>query len=91
MHKRSFLFLFTFFVLLFANAFSLSAADKSDHKPVAKILGRTIFEADLLPAKEDSEQKVNLPPAEYKEWRERTRAETLRKQVGDGSGTFLRF
>lgn len=81
MPKRSFILLFTFLVLLLTNAFSLPAADKTDLKPVADILGRPVFEADLLPAKEDSEQKMKLPPAEYQAWRERTRAETLRNLV----------
>ena len=81
MPNRSFILLFTFLFLLLTNAFSLPAADKTDLKPMADILGRTVFEADLLPSKENSEQKAKLPPAEYQAWRERTRAETLRNLV----------
>ena len=54
MPNRSFILLFTFLFLLLTNAFSLPAADKTDLKPMADILGRTVFEADLLPSKENS-------------------------------------
>lgn len=49
--------------------------------PVAEILGRAVYEEDLVPQKADAEQKAKLAPAEYSAWYKRTREEALRARV----------
>lgn len=60
---------------------SLSAAEITVRKSVAEILGKAIYEDDLVSPKVDTEQKTKLSPAEHKEWYKRTREEALRNLV----------
>lgn len=59
----------------------LWAAEPAVRKPAAEILGKAVYEEDLVPSKADAEQKAKLSPAGYLAWRERTRGETLRGLV----------
>lgn len=74
------------FIICFSSHFvstpaTLFAADPVIRKPVAEVLGRSISEEDLVSSKTDAEQKIKLPPPEYKAWYVRTREEALRNLV----------
>lgn len=60
---------------------SLWAAEPAVRKPVAEILGKAVYEEDLVPSKADAEQKAKLSPADYRDWHERTRQGALRGRV----------
>jgi len=66
---------------LFSIPSSLFAADTTDRKPVAEVLGKAVYEEELVPAGKDAEQKAGLSPAHYQAWYERTGGETLRGLV----------
>jgi hypothetical protein len=60
---------------------ALSAAETTVRTPVAEILGKAVYEEDLVPPKADAEQKAKLSPADHRAWYERTREEALRNLV----------
>lgn len=60
---------------------SVPAAETATRKPVAEVLGRSLYEDDLVPPKANGEQKAKLSPADHRQWYERTREETLRNLV----------
>jgi hypothetical protein len=60
---------------------SLGAAEPAVRKPVAEILGKAVYEEDLVPSQAAAEQKTKLSPAEYQDWHERTRQGALRDRV----------
>ena len=70
-----------FSLSLWSSPASLSAAETSIRKPMAEILGKAIYEDDLVPPKVDTEQKTKLSRAEHKAWYTRTREEALRNLV----------
>lgn len=80
MPSYSFIIFFLTLFLWFAPS-SLPAADTASRRPVAEILGKTVYEEDLVPPKADAEQKAKLSPADHRAWHERTREETLRNLV----------
>ena len=47
-------------------------------RSVADVLGRTVYEEELVPASSSEEQKAKLSPEAYAEWYERVRGEKLR-------------
>jgi len=59
----------------------LQAAGAAIRKPVAEVLGKAVYEDDLVPPKADAEQKAKLSPADHRAWYERTREEALRNLV----------
>jgi hypothetical protein len=69
------------FLSLFSAPPALSAAETMIRKPVAEVLGKPVYEDDLVPSKAEAEQKAKLSPADYLAWYERTREETLRNLV----------
>ncbi len=69
------------FLFLFSAPPSLSATETTVRKPVVEVLGRTIYEDDLVPQKAVGEQKAKLSPADHLAWYERTREEALRNLV----------
>ena len=66
---------------LFSAPASLSAAETLIRKPVAEVLGKAVYEDDLVPSKAVEEQKAKLSPADHKVWYARTREEALRNLV----------
>jgi len=60
---------------------SLQAADMDIRMPVAEVLGKALYEDDLVPPKADAEQKAKLSSTDHRVWYERTREETLRNRV----------
>jgi hypothetical protein len=57
---------------------SLPAAETSVRKPVAEVLGKFVYEDDLVSLKADTEQMSKLSSADHRAWYERTREEALR-------------
>lgn len=72
---------FFFILLISCLPSSLSAAETALPKPVAEILGKALYEKDLIPPKADAEQKAKLSSADYRAWYERLRQEALRGLV----------
>jgi hypothetical protein len=66
--------------LIFASS-TLAAAETTLRKPVAEVLGRSIYEDDLVPPNLDAEQRAKLSPVDYKAWHDGTREEALRNLV----------
>ena len=60
---------------------STPAAEITSRVPVAEVLGKSLYEEDLVPLKTDAEQKAKLSPAEHQAWRERTREEAIKNLV----------
>ena len=60
---------------------SLLAAETAVRTPVAEVLGKPVYEDDLIPPKTVAEQRAKLSPAEHLAWHERTREEALRNRV----------
>ena len=60
---------------------TLFAANTAIRKPVADVLGKAVYEDDLVPPKADVEQKAKLLPADHQAWRQRMREEALRTTV----------
>jgi hypothetical protein len=48
---------------------------------VAEVLGKAVYEEDLVPSKADAERKAKLSTADHRVWYERTREEALRNLV----------
>lgn len=69
------------FLSLFSAPPALSAAETKVRKHVAEVLGKPVYEDDLIPPKAAAEQKAKLSPADYLAWYERTREETVRNLV----------
>jgi hypothetical protein len=60
---------------------TLLAADTAARKPVAEVLGKAVYEEDLVPPTADAEQKAKLSSADHQAWRQGTREEALRNRV----------
>jgi hypothetical protein len=78
--------IFSLIICLFSLALwsapaSLPAAEPAVRKPVAEVLGKSVYEDDLVPPKTDAEQKAKLALAEYTTWYERTREEAFKSLV----------
>jgi hypothetical protein len=79
--------LFFFRLLFFSSAItfiaaSLSlAADQATRRPVAEVLGKAVYEDDLVPARLAGEQKAQLAPDAYAAWYEREKGEKLKAMV----------
>lgn len=80
MHLLSLIICLISFSLWSAPA-SLPAAEPAIRTPAANVLGKSVYEDDLVPPKAEAEQKAKLAPVEYKAWYERTREEGLRNLV----------
>jgi hypothetical protein len=68
-------------ISLFSAPPSLSATETTVRKPVAEVLGKPVYEDDLVPPKAAAEQKAKLSPVDHLAWYERTREEALRNLV----------
>jgi hypothetical protein len=66
--------------LLFAVAVlpALSYSAQEGRTVVAEVLGKKVYEDELVPAKAAGEQKAKLSPADYAAWHERTLQERFR-------------
>jgi len=73
--------IFLFSLSLWSAPSSLPAAETGIRRPVAEVLGKYVYEDDLVPLKMDAEQRAKLSPAEHKAWHGRTREEALRNLV----------
>jgi hypothetical protein len=75
-----FLLLFILTAALITGSLSF-AAEQTARRPVAEILGKGLYEDDLVPARLAGEQKAKLAPDAYAAWYKREKGEKLKAMV----------